>query len=147
MKDGLSKETDKIKAQINMMHPFPCAGPDQDPQLIPFTGDAFGMADDYMDDDFGQLDDPHSGELDANIADGDTEGMLDAGQCAVEAELEGGWEPVQGDHHEPIVADVETLSDENNDATAATATKARKQAEQWASAPPNIVSYSDVYPH
>ena len=72
----------------------PSAGSDQDPQLVPFTGDAFSMADNYMDDDFGQVNNPHSGDLDANIADGDTEGILDAGQRAVEAELEGGWEPV-----------------------------------------------------
>lgn len=131
----------------------PSAGSDQDPQLVPFTGDAFGTADDYMDDDFGQVDNPHSGDLDAtgdldaNIADGDTEGILDAGQRAVEAELEGGWEPVRGDRHEPIVADVETPSDENGDATAAAAAEARSQAEQRASAPPKIVSYSDTYPH
>jgi len=96
-----------------------------------------------MDDDFGQVDNPHSGELEANMADGDIEDMLEAGQHAVEAELEGGWEPVQGDRHESVVANVETPSDEGNDNTA----KARSQAEQWASAPPNIVSYSDTYPH
>jgi len=121
----------------------PSAGPDQDPQLVLFTGDAFGTANNYMDDDFGQVDNPHSGELEANMADGDIEDMLEAGQRAVEAELEGRWEPVRGDHHESVVADVETPSDEGDD----NAAEARSQAEQRASAPPNIVSYSDTYPH
>jgi len=124
----------------------PSTGPDQDPQLIPFTGDAFGMANDYMDDDFGQVDNLHSEDLEANMADGDIKDMLEAGQRAVEAELEGGWEPVRGDHHKPVVADAETPSDEGDNANAAAA-EARSQAEQQASAPPNIVSYSDTYPH
>ena len=120
------------------------SSPDQDPQLVPFTGDAFGTENDYMYDNFGQVDNPHPGELEVDIADGDNEDMLDAGQRAVEAELEAGWEPVRGDHHELVV---ETPSDEGDDAAAAAAAEARSQAEQRASAPPNIVSYSDTYPH
>jgi hypothetical protein len=124
-------------------------------QPVLFDGDAFGSAQDYADEDFGQEldDDVERGGAAANP--GVDDDMVDedleeeqAAAAAVAAELESGWEP----RREGAAIDSELEEDNAPEEPSAEARdtdqsfQARKAAEERLEHDPFVVQYSSCYP-
>ena len=111
-------------------------------QAIPFDGDAFGSAQDYADEHFGQ---PDMMEDEATADPGiDLEEEEEQAAAAQAAKLESSWEPRQegeatipgqdGQAEEPITEDADQAS------------QAHQAAEEHLGCDPFVVKYSSCYP-
>jgi hypothetical protein len=115
-----------------------------DSQPVLFDGDAFGSAQDYADEDFGQeLDDEV--ERDRAAAEVDEDSEEEKATATAEAELESGWEP----HREgaAIVSEADDAPEEPITEHTDQSSQARKSAEERLESDPFVVRYSSCYPH
>ena len=110
--------------------------------VIPFNGDLFGSAADYLSDDFGQYMDTESetnNEEELASENEDNPGHIE--ERLFDLQLENSWEPERDVSPMPQV-DRDSDSDGEGDPP----TEQRLIAEERADAHPQVVRYSDTYP-
>jgi hypothetical protein len=119
---------------------------------IPFEGDAFGNAQDYVNEDFGQeLDDgvePGGAAVEPDVDEDDAGEDLEEEQATAAeeaAELETGWEP----HREgaEVVSGTDDAPEERIAEDLDQSSQTRKVAEERLEHDPFVVQYSSRYPH